>query len=116
MKICTLARHAAQVICLMAISDPVVAAESWHTSTIKHIYPRADGSFVLVFAANAADCTNGNTGKYHYVTPTQNGMTDAGAEKIYAAALLAVAMEKSVQVAFDNATPSCYINRLFLLG
>jgi hypothetical protein len=115
MKSFMLARHAARVICLMSISCGVFAAESWHTSTIKHVYPRADGSFVLVFAVNAADCTNGNTGKYHYVTPTQNGMTDAGAAKIYAAALLAVAMEKSVQVAFDNATSSCHINRLLIL-
>lgn len=69
----------------------------------------------MVFDTNAPDCTNTNTGKYHYVKPTQNDMTDAGAEKIYAAALLAMAMEKTVRVAFDNATSSCYVNRLVLL-
>lgn len=115
MKIRRLARNAAKVGCLMAISSGAIAAESWHISTIQKIYPLADGSFVLVFDTNASDCANTNTGKFHYVAPTQNGMTDAGAEKIYAAALLAMAMEKTVQVAFDNATSSCYVNRLVLL-
>lgn len=115
MNIRTLARYAAQIICLMTISFGAVAAESWHFSTIQKIYPLADGSFVLVFDTNAPDCANANTGKYHYVTPTQNGVTNAGAERIYAAALLAMAMEKTVQVAFDNATSACYVNRLVLL-
>jgi hypothetical protein len=60
------------------------AGESWHTSTIKKVYPQANGTFVLIFDNNAVDCPNTNLDKYHYVSPTQNGMTDEGAKKIYA--------------------------------
>ena len=37
---------------------------------------------------------------------------DEGGRKIYAAALMAFALGKSVSVAFDDATTYCYLNRL----
>lgn len=102
-------------ICLAAFTCVSVAAETWHTSTIKYLYPLADGTFVLVFDVNAPACTNTNTNKYHYVIPSQNGMTDEGARKIYAAALMAMATDKAVQFTFDDATSTCYINRLVVI-
>jgi len=92
-----------------------VAAESWLISTLRAVYPQADGTFVITFDTNAADCTNTATNKYHSVVPGQNGMTDEGAKKLYAAALAALAADKTVQVAFDNATSNCYVNRLLVL-
>jgi hypothetical protein len=100
---------------LCALSTSVQAADVWHTSTIKYLYPLADGSFVLTFETNASACSNANASKYHYVTPTQNGMTEQGATKIYAAALMAKAAELSVQINFSDSTASCYINRLTVL-
>jgi hypothetical protein len=69
--------------------------------------------FVLIFDTSAPDCASPN--HYHYVVPTQNGVTDEGAKRIYAAALSALAMDKTVQVNFDNATSACYVNRLVVL-
>lgn len=103
------------LIAPIVVSTSAMAAESWHTSTIKKVYPQANGTFIVVFDTNASDCPNTNLDKYHYVSPTQNGMTEEGAKKIYAAALLALAMDKTVQVAFDNATSSCHINRMVLI-
>lgn len=115
MSASSLGRSAAWTVLLYLTSWGAYAAEVWHTSTIKMLYPLADGSFVLIFDVNAPACTNGNTDKYHYVTPSQNAMTVEGAKKMYAAAMMAMATEKSVQLAFDDATASCYVNRLALL-
>lgn len=104
----------ALIACLVA-SRGALAAESWHTSTINKVYPQANGTFIVVFDTNAADCLNTNPQKFHYVAPAQSGVTDEGAKMIYAAALLALAMDKTVQVAFDNATSSCLINRMVVL-
>ena len=98
-------------ICLAAFSSASLAVETWHTSTLKYVYVLADGGFVLIFDTSPSTCTSTATDKYFYVIPTQNGMTVEGAKKIYAAALMAMATDKAMQVAFDNATSNCYINR-----
>lgn len=103
-------RQTVRVICLAAICGASHAAESWHISTIKSIYPQPNGAFVLTFDTDAADCANSS--HYHYVWVSQNGMTDEGAKKMYAAAMMAMAMDKTVQVAFDNSSNNCYVNRL----
>lgn len=100
-------------ICML-LGEGVHATETWHTSTIKYVYPLASGGFVLIFDTDAAACTNPNVGKYHYVTPNQNGLTEEGATKMYAAALLALATDKTVTIAFDDATVGCYVNRLMV--
>lgn len=115
MSASSLGRSVAWTILLCLLSWGAHAAEIWHTSTIKMLYPVADGSFVLIFDVNAPACTNTNTDKYHSVTPSQNAMTVEGAKKIYAAAMMAMATEKSVQFAFDDSTASCYVNRLAVL-
>lgn len=55
-------------IYLAALSSNSLAAETWHSSTVKMLYPLADGSFVVMFDTNAAAC-----------------MTAEGAKKLYAA-------------------------------
>jgi hypothetical protein len=107
-------RHStvALALCALLISPNVLSAEIWHSSTTKMVYPQADGTFVLIFDTDAPACTGPGPGKYHYVSPTQYGMTEEGAKKLYAAALAALAADKTVQIAFDNSTSFCYVNRL----
>ena len=87
-------------------------AEVWHTSTIRNIYPQADGNFVLQFTLDSESCTNASNPKNYYVSVGQNSMTSDGAWKIYAAAMLAMVRNKTVAIAFDEATATCYVNRL----
>lgn len=100
-------------LCVLSIS--VQAAEVWHTASIRSVYPQSDGSFVLTFETNAPACSNPNPYKYHHVTPTQNGMTEEGARKVYAAALMAKAAALPVQINFDDSTNLCYVNRMWVL-
>jgi hypothetical protein len=109
------AKNATRMLCLILMSCAANATEAWHASTIKWLYPQADGSFVLVFDTNAPACTAVGADKYHYVLPSQNGMTVEGAKKLYAAAMMAMAMDKTVQVAFDDSTSNCYVNRLLVI-
>jgi hypothetical protein len=102
-------------ICLAAFSSASLAAEVWHTSTLKYVYALADGAFVLIFDVSAPSCTSPATDKYFNVAPTQNGMTVEGAKKIYSAALMAMATDKALQFAFDDATANCYINRAMVV-
>ena len=47
-----------------------------------------------------------------YVTVNQNSVTADGAKKMYAIALLAFSTRATLVIAFDDATSSCYINRI----
>lgn len=98
--------------CLSSVS--AYAVPNWHTSTLHAVYPMADGSFVLRFTTNAPTCSDSNTPcKYQYVN--QNGMTEVGAQKICAAAFVALASGKTVSVNFDDASDGCYVNRLLMV-
>jgi hypothetical protein len=91
------------------------AAEVWHVSKIRWVYPQPDGqTFVLVFQADAPSCPT-VAPKYHYVTVGQNSMTAEGLKHVLAASLSAAAQGLTVQVAFDNATANCYVNRLLVI-
>ena len=93
---------------MSATSD---AAERWHTSTISMVYPLDSGDFVVIFSVDSTYCSSTGTPKYMYVAVGQNGVTASGAAKIYAAALTAFALGKQFTIAFDDSTPSCYVNR-----
>jgi hypothetical protein len=84
-------------------------AESWHTSKIKNVYPLGDGSFVLIFVDSAAACSN--QGKYHYVSAGAYGVNAEGVKMMMSTALMAHATDKTISIAFDESSPSCYINR-----
>lgn len=115
MSIRVYVRHALTATCLASASCAALAAETWHTSTIKRVYPLAGGSFVTNFDTDAAACAGPSPDKYHHATRSQNGMTVEGAAKIYAAALMTLVTDKTVQVAFGDATTGCYLNRLIVL-
>ena len=103
---------------LAAIShgNVTVGAEIIHLSTIKMLYPQADGAFVLIFNVDSASCNSPQSPKYYYVTVGQNGVNAEGSKKIYATAMLAMAMNKQVNIAFDNASASCFINRVTVIN
>lgn len=104
------------LIVAFGYSNIATSAEVIHLSTIKMLYPLADGSFVLIFNADSPSCPNAITPKYYYVSVGNNGVTLEGSKKMYAAAALAMAMNKQVNIAFDNATSSCFINRLTVIN
>lgn len=108
-------RIAILLLASYALPAAAQAAEVWHTASIRSVYPLSDGSFVLTFETNAPACSNPNPYKYHHITPTQNGMTEEGAKKVYAAALVAKAASLPVQINFDDSTNLCYVNRMWLL-
>jgi hypothetical protein len=96
---------------LLALTMSLQAAETWHGSTLQFVYPLSNGDFVIGFDTSSSACTNPNSPKYMYVAVGQNGVDAEGAKKMYAAALTALVAGKTLSVAFDNATPSCYVNR-----
>jgi hypothetical protein len=97
----------------LAVTTPLGATERSHTSTLKFVYPLANGDFVIGFDAESAFCTSASTpNKYYGVYVGQNGVAAAGASKMFAAALLALSTRQSVSIAFDDATANCYVNRL----
>ena len=102
---------AAAVLALLPTGH-TVAAERYHSSTLKFIYPLGNGDFVLGFDADSAQCTAAGSPKYMYVAVGQNGVNEEGAKKLYSASMLAYSMRSPVYVAFDDTTTFCYVNRL----
>ena len=102
------------IVALMAVgaAGQAQAAAAWVQSTVKFVYPQGDGSFVLGFVSDAGTCSNVNSPKYFYVVAGQNGVTADGVKALLATALTAFATGSTLSVAFDDATASCYINRL----
>lgn len=97
---------------LILTSTPSFATEISFTSTLKFVYPLANGDFVLGFDTDPASCTGAGSPKYIYVSVGQNGMTAAGSAKLFAGAMTALVTRQMVSIAFDNATSYCYVNRL----
>ena len=88
------------------------AVERFHASTLKFVYPFGTGDFVLGFDNDSPQCTATGSPKYMFVAVGQYGVTAEGAKKMFATAMMAFALGKQVSIAFDDATVSCYINRL----
>jgi len=87
------------------------AAAAFVQSTVKSVYPQADGSFVIILTNDASTCSAVSP-KYFFVTPAQNGMTVDGAKAMLAATLTAFALGSSLALSFDDATIYCYVNRI----
>jgi hypothetical protein len=109
-------RRRVMVCALLAVSAMATAAEQWHTSTIKYVYPQSTGQFVVIFDTDAPGCTATGPGKYMLIYDGSNGVTLEGRKAMYAAALMAVVTRVSVSIAYDDATSNCYINRLTVAG
>jgi len=96
------------------ISSGAMAADVWHTSTIKTIYPNGNGSWIITLDSDSSSCGNTENPKRYAVATSQNGVTDDGNKKMYAAALMAKAMESTVTIIFSDSTTDCLINRLIV--
>lgn len=88
------------------------AAEAWGAGTVRSVYPLASGSFVITLATDPPGCPSASSPKYLYVVAGENGVTADGVKAMLAAALAAMAMDKTIHVAFDDSSVSCYVNRL----
>ncbi len=99
---------------LMAISlasfHTQAADNKWFTSTVKTLYPYADGSFVIVFDNINEGCTGKD--KYHRVKAGQNGVSPAAIELMFSTVLSAGTLGKKLSVVYDASTSGCYINRM----
>lgn len=102
----------AGTLALLLLCGVAHAAEVWHTSTLKRIYPLANGSIVLQFDSESASCTATTNPKYYNIVVGQNGVTTDGLRNMLAVALTAFSTGRSISIAFDDASPSCYVNRL----
>ncbi|HEU5136527.1 MAG TPA: hypothetical protein VFU13_15355 [Steroidobacteraceae bacterium] len=96
--------------CLFA---PAVAnaVDSWHQEKLKFVYPLGNGDFVLGFQSNSPSCASTSNPQYFYVSAGAYGVTAEGVKAMLATALMALATEKSIAIAFDGTSPYCYINR-----
>ena len=104
----------AATILFAGLAPVLQAADVWHRSTLKAIYPLADGNYILSFTSDAPGCTSTNSPKYHYVFVNENGISEEASKKIYAASLLAYSLGQSVSIVYNDTTSSCFINRLYL--
>lgn len=100
------------LLMLLTISNSIAGQPTWHSGTIKHIYPLGSGDFVLIFANKSPSCTN--PGRYHYGRVGKNSVTKEGVKILYSTALAAATMGKKVKINFDASARNCYINRLLV--
>jgi hypothetical protein len=99
----------------LSVAGLALAADTWHTSTIRYVYPQAAGSVVITFDDESQACTSGSNPKYYHIRVGENGVTQEGLEVLYAAALAAHLSGRSVQINFDSSSSYCWINRLRVL-
>jgi len=110
-------KAAIAVGCLaMTLASSANAVEGWATDKLRYVYPLANGSFVIALASNPTNCPATGNPKYFYVSAGENGVTVDGVKAMLASVLAAMAMEKNVQIAFDDSTPYCYVNRLVVVN
>lgn len=88
------------------------AAEQTKISHVTAVYPQANGSFVISLADEPLACTSAYVPKRMHVKVGENSVTADAAKQMYAAALVALATDLFVFVVYDDATSSCFINRL----
>src|ERR1700741_790442 len=96
---------------LLLGASTTFATERSHVSTLKFVYPFANGDFVIGLDTDPSTCTAAGTPKYLYVSVGQNGVTATGSSKLFAAAMAAFLAHSTVAAAFDDATSNCYVNR-----
>ena len=90
-------------------------ADAWHSSKIKQLYPQADGNFILILETDSTQCSSASNPDDYSVWVGQNGMTQEGSKKTFAAASIAFAMGKTINIVFDESTPNCFINPISLV-
>lgn len=102
------------VIALMLIGSGSYAEEQWLTSKLTRVYPLSNGNYVITVATDHIACTSTSDPDYYYVTIGKNGMTAEGSQKIYSAALAALAAGLDVSINFSDDDSACFVNRIFV--
>lgn len=115
-RLTSLVRLLITVAIAASFGSRVSATERWHGGVPKNVYTGGSGWIVLTFPNEPVDCQAVGTPKYMYIVVGANGVTADGAKQMLATAMLAVATGKSLSVAYDDATASCYINRVMIVN
>ncbi len=101
-----------------SVADVEAAAKSgsvMHGSKVRRVRIHPSGTqFSLSLATNHDSCTSTNDPKRYNVTVGQGGVTQAGFEMIYAAALEALNNGRALYFYFESGTPNCYISEVFI--
>lgn len=95
------------------LSQSVYAEGRWHKSTIKRVYPIANGGFVITFVKDSSFCLAEGPEKFHYFRVGQNNMTKEGLDKMYDLAIASAALGKVVGIYFDDESLFCDVNRMY---
>jgi hypothetical protein len=106
-------RVAVTLMTFFALQD-AHAAEHWISSTIKAVYTQSTGSFILVFNTQYGAPPCNSQPQYFYVTVGENGVTAEGVKSLLATSLAAASQHQTVEVAFDDTTSQCYVNRVWV--
>lgn len=94
----------------------VHAAEQWHTSTVKFVYPQGDGSVVVGFDQNTTLCPNLELPtQYYFLIEGQADVTAPGMKNLMATILTAFSTGSRLSVAFDDSNALCRIRRALVL-
>ena len=102
------------LLLLVSVSHSATAGGTWHSGTIKWVYPLANGDFVITFTNDSPSCPSTSKTKYHYARVGKNSVTKEGIKFLYSAALAAASSGKKININFDSSSSHCYINRLFV--
>ena len=99
---------------ILSSTIPFVASASvWFTSTVKRVYPLANGDFVVLFNDVNTKCVHESG--YHYIEVNRNGITESGRDKMYSAFFVAGSAKNQVKIFFDETSSNCNINRMQVL-
>jgi hypothetical protein len=95
-------------------SVPAQSAEQWASGLVRTVYTGADGFVVVTLMTDPPQCTSPANPKYLHAVAGSNGVNTVGARQIFALAMLAFASGKYVDIAFDDSTSACLINRIIV--
>jgi len=98
---------------LLSALSPAQAATVWYQGPVQFVYPLNDGSFIIGIP-NVAVCTSSGSNSHLYVTPGANGVTLDGTKSMLATVLTAFSLGRTIEVAYDDSSSSCYVNRLLI--
>jgi hypothetical protein len=90
------------------------AGTVWYQGSVQLVYPLNDGSFLIGVPAVLPVYLGSGSGTYLYVTPGANAVTLDGAKNMLSTVLTAFALGRNIEVAYDDASSSCYVNRLLI--
>jgi hypothetical protein len=110
------ARALAMALALvMGAAAPVDAAEAWHTSSVRFVYPLNNGNFAIGLVTSPPTCTGtASPSKYLHVVVGENGVTSDGVRAMLATALTALSTGMTLSVVFEDSNSACNVNRIVI--